>query len=81
MEHFIVHGIHCYAVKPCARCVITTTDQETGMTGREPLKSLASYRRVKNEVWFGQNVLSQGNGLISVGDPIEVIKTKTAMLA
>src|SRR5579864_153130 len=43
MEHFIVNGIHCYAVKPCARCVITTTNQETGITGKEPLKTLASY--------------------------------------
>ena len=81
MEHFIINGIHCYAVKPCARCVITTTDQETGMTGKEPLKTLASYRRVNNEVWFGQNVLTKGSGFISVGDSIEVINTRTALLA
>jgi uncharacterized protein YcbX len=80
MEHFIVKGIHCYAVKPCARCVITTTNQETGMTEKEPLKTLASYRRVKNEVYFGQNVLTEGNGFLSVGDSIEVIKTRTALL-
>jgi len=80
MEHFIVKGIHGYAVKPCARCAITTTDQETGTTGKEPLKTLASYRRVNNEVWFGQNVLMEGDGFISVGDSIEVIKTKAALL-
>lgn len=80
MEHFIVNGIHGYAVKPCARCVITTTDQDTGISGKEPLKTLASYRRVNNEVWFGQNVLTEGNGSISVGDSIEVIKTRTALL-
>ena len=74
MEHFIINGIHGYTVKPCARCVITTTDQETGITGKEPLRTLASYRRVNNEVWFGQNVLTEGNGFISVGDSIEVIK-------
>jgi uncharacterized protein len=80
MEHFIVKGIHCYAVKPCARCVITTTDQESGVTGKEPLKTLASYRRVKNEVYFGQNVLTEGYGLISIDNSIEVIKTRTALL-
>jgi hypothetical protein len=80
MEHFIVKRIHCYAVKPCARCVITTTDQETGLTGKEPLKTLASYRRVKNEVYFGQNILTEGNGFMSVGDSIEVIKTRAALL-
>jgi uncharacterized protein YcbX len=31
-------------VKPCARCTITTTDQETGQRGPEPLRMLASYR-------------------------------------
>ena len=81
MEHFIVNGIQYYAVKPCARCVITTTDQETGITGKEPLKTLASYRRIRNEVWFGQNILMEGTGFISVGDSIEVIKTRTALLA
>jgi MOSC domain-containing protein len=81
MEHFIVKGIHYYTVKPCARCVITTTDQETGITGKEPLRTLASYRRVNNEVWFGQNVLTEGTGFISVGDSIEVIKTRTTLLA
>jgi hypothetical protein len=81
MEHFIVNGIHCYAVKPCARCVITTTDQETGMTGKEPLKTLASYRRVKNEVYFGQNILTDGNGFISVDDSIEVIKTRSTVFS
>ena len=80
MEHFIVHGIHCYSIKPCARCVITTTDQETGITGKEPLKTLASYRRIKNEVYFGQNVLTEGNGFISIGDSIEVIKTRAGLL-
>jgi uncharacterized protein len=81
MEYFIVKGIHCYAVKPCARCVITTTNQETGETGKEPLKTLASYRRVRNEVYFGQNVLTEGNGFISIDDSIEVIKARTALLA
>jgi len=80
MEHFIVNGIHGYAVKPCGRCVITTTDQETGITGKEPLRTLASYRRVNNEVWFGQNVLTEGAGFISVGDSIEVIKIRAALL-
>ena len=80
MEHFIINGIHGYAVKPCARCVITTTDQETGNTGKEPLRTLASYRRVNNEVWFGQNVLTEGNGFISVGDSIEIIKTRAGLI-
>ncbi|HMC97582.1 MAG TPA: MOSC N-terminal beta barrel domain-containing protein, partial [Flavobacteriales bacterium] len=32
-------------VKPCGRCAITTTDQRTGERGKEPLRTLATYRR------------------------------------
>ncbi len=34
-----------HLVKPCARCVLTTVDQATGVKdGKEPLKTLASFR-------------------------------------
>lgn len=59
-------------VKPCARCVITTTDQATGERGREPLRTLASYRRVGNQVLFGQNLIHDGLGTVRVGDPCVV---------
>lgn len=81
MEHFTINRIHFFGVKPCARCAITTTSQETGITGKEPLKTLSTYRVVNNKVLFGQNVLTEGNGTIAIGDSIEVIKTKTALLA
>ncbi len=58
--------------KPCARCVITTTDQETGTRGPEPLRTLATYRTVDGRVLFGQNLLHEGRGTIRVGDPCEV---------
>lgn len=60
-------------VKPCLRCVITTTDQETGQRGKEPLSTLASYRNVDGKVMFGQNLTHESNGIIKVGDEIEVI--------
>jgi uncharacterized protein YcbX len=59
-------------VKPCARCVITTTDQQTGERGREPLRTLATYRRVGNKVLFGQNLIHDGVGAVRVGDPCVV---------
>ncbi len=64
------------AVKPCARCVLTTIDQQTGAKGTEPLKTLAGYRTVNKKVMFGQNLLHQGWGKISVGEPIRVIDWK-----
>ncbi len=47
-------------VKPCARCSVTTVDQETGEPdGPEPLRTLAGYRRVGDGVMFGQNLLAE----------------------
>lgn len=55
-------------VKPCARCIVTTTDQQTGLRGAEPLRTLAQYRNRANKVLFGQNVVWMGGGdLVGVG--------------
>jgi len=59
-------------VKPCARCVITTTDQRTGERSREPLKTLATYRLVDGNVMFGQNLIHASRGVVRVGDSCEV---------
>ncbi len=61
------------AVKPCARCVLTTIDQQTAEKGPEPLRTLATYRLKNNKVLFGQNVLPRSDArYIQVGDRIEV---------
>jgi hypothetical protein len=60
-------------VKPCARCVITTTDQETGDRSAEPLRTLATYRVRDSQVLFGQNLIHGGRGSMRVGDPVVVL--------
>ncbi|MFN7832763.1 MAG: MOSC domain-containing protein, partial [Bacteroidota bacterium] len=47
-------------VKPCARCVMVTTDQATAQKSAEPLKTLSQYRRRGNKVLFGQNMIWTG---------------------
>lgn len=59
-------------VKPCARCVIVTTDQQTGAREKEPLRTLSTYRRKGNKVLFAMNAVAHGEGTIQIGDPIEV---------
>ena len=62
-----------HIVKPCGRCVITTTDQATGaVSGPEPLRTLATYRTVNHNVLFGQNVLGPAGGTLHVGDVVTV---------
>lgn len=65
-----------HVVKPCSRCVLTTVDQETGLKGVEPLKTLSQYRKEGAKVLFGQNLLQETNGTIKVGDEVEVLEVK-----
>lgn len=74
MQHFQIKGINFYGVKPCARCPVITIDQENGVTEKEPLKTLSAYRKKNNKVYFGQNLIHDGEGIISIGDEIKIEK-------
>ena len=53
-------GVTIRLVKPCTRCAITTTDQQTGARdGVEPLETLKEFRfdRALRGVTFGQNAI------------------------
>ena len=69
-EDIQASGAHLRIVKPCARCVVTTINQETGVAGKEPLKTLASYRRWDNQVFFGANAILLSPGVINKDDQI-----------
>lgn len=71
-----VGGAVIEMVKPCARCVITTTDQETAERGREPLRTLAGYRNRDGGIQFGYNAVPRVLGPLTVGDPIEVLEPR-----
>jgi uncharacterized protein YcbX len=65
IDELAVAGVTMKLVKPCTRCLITTTDQETGKRGVEPLATLASYRMndTFGGVTFGVNaVVASGAG-------------------
>ena len=73
-KHFRIGGIDFFGVKPCARCVVTTTDQQTAERGPEPLRTLSTYRQFQNKVLFGQNLLHSGSGILRKGDRVDVIE-------
>lgn len=63
-----------YVVKPCERCVVTTIDQKLGKSfDKEPLKTLSTYRKIDGKVIFGQNVISESNGYLEIGDKVEIL--------
>lgn len=71
-KKFKIGEIKFRAVKPCARCVITTTDQETAERAHEPLLTLSKYRKIDNKVMFGMNLVCESTGKVEVGDKIEL---------
>jgi len=75
MNHITIAGINFYGAKLCARCVMTTINQQTGVKAKEPLKTLAKYRFKNNKILFGQNLVHQGQGLVTVGDTLDVLST------
>ena len=73
IETLVIGGVQLRLVKPCTRCVITTTDQARGeRDGEEPLRTLRTYRhdRALKGVVLAQNaVIASGVGAtLKVGD-------------
>ncbi len=60
-------------VKPCSRCTIPGIDPATAERGQEPLRTLASYRQRDGKIFFGQNVIADGQGEICVGMAVELL--------
>lgn len=61
-------------VKPCSRCVIPNIDIETAERSNEPARTLATYRMRDNKIYFGQNVIAENQGDLTIGMPIEIIE-------
>jgi len=59
--------------KACGRCVVTTIDPLLGkVDGKDPLKTLAKFRRDGSNVFFGQYFITKSFGaVLRVGDVLE----------
>jgi len=62
------------AVKSCARCKITTNDPASGVFGKEPLHTLATYRRTDQKILFGRYLkpINKSHTSLKIGDEIVV---------
>jgi uncharacterized protein len=69
-RNFRIGSNRFVGVKPCARCVLITVNQDTAVKGTEPLVTLATYRRQESKVLFGQNLVAVDHGEIYEGDEI-----------
>ncbi len=70
-----IGAVNFKAVKGCDRCIVTTTDQQTGARNpdKEPLKTLATFRQRQGKLYFGENLIPQSEGVIQVGDEVAIV--------
>lgn len=76
------------ASKICGRCKMTTINQDEGIIdGREPLKTMETFRRQREHkdtnssgIMFGKNLIQMNyddsNCVISVGDKLSVLESE-----
>ncbi len=75
-KKFKIGDVEFECVKPCARCTITTVNQDTAEMKKEPLATLSKFRKFGNKVLFGQNLIHKGEGVIKIGDELTILEEK-----
>jgi uncharacterized protein len=68
-----VRSVVFHALKPCSRCSVITVDQATGIAGKDPLATLATFRARSNRVYFGWNLVAESEGEMCVGDAVSLL--------
>ncbi len=61
-------------VKPCSRCVMPTINPQTSAREPEVFKALKAHRAVGRDVFFGQNIMPLSEGVVRIGDKVEVLE-------
>jgi uncharacterized protein YcbX len=74
LRAFTIGEVRFDGVKPCPRCAATTVDYASATKGKEPLRTLATFRKVGSDVNFGMNVGHRTTGTIRVSDPVVVVE-------
>ncbi|MBI4142953.1 MOSC domain-containing protein [Candidatus Uhrbacteria bacterium] len=74
-SRFRIGTIEFVGERPCTRCSVTTVNQQTAERGKEPLATLATYRKQPDGgVTFGLNATHRWIGELRVGMSVEVIE-------
>lgn len=74
LSQFRFSNANLKRVTVCERCIVTTTDQESGERTKEPLRTLSQYRKRDNHyaggILFGMYLCAESSGILSVGDTL-----------
>ena len=72
VDQFQINQLKFRMIKPCARCIMTTIDQKTAKKLVEPLKTLSTYKKKGNKIYFGMNAVNLEPGFIKIGDKLSI---------
>jgi uncharacterized protein len=72
-RNITVGKIRFRLLKPCARCPIPQVDPNSGRVGKEPLRTMATFRKRDNQVYFGVNAVADDEGELALGDEVTVV--------
>lgn len=70
IKNFKISDSEFTPVKPCARCIVPSIDQETSIINDEVILALKKYRLFNGKILFGQNSLIKKKGKIFKNDTI-----------
>jgi len=76
INRMLIGNVDFEGMKLCVRCPTTQTDQETAKRGKEPIKTLLTYRPSPygdGGVVLGRNFNHLSNDTISVGDTVQAL--------
>ncbi|MFN8368299.1 MAG: MOSC domain-containing protein [Candidatus Kapaibacterium sp.] len=69
-----INYVDCTVPKATGRCVMTTINQQTAISSKEPLRTLAQYRTIQNKTLFGVYLIHQQKyGVLNVGDEVIIL--------
>ncbi|UUZ58920.1 MOSC domain-containing protein [Nocardioides sp. B-3] len=68
----VIGDVRFRVAKPTDRCVMTTIDLASLMTGKEPIRTLARHRLFDHKTMFAIHLVPGSTGRISVGEAVEV---------
>lgn len=68
-----IGAVRFRVIKRSARCHVVNVDQQLGRASREPLRTLNTFRKEGNKVYFGVNLIPENEGIIHETDKIKIL--------
>ena len=62
-------------VKPCSRCILPSIniDSAERSKDKEPTKTLITFHKRDHKIFFGQNVVADGDDIVELGMKVDIV--------